>query len=173
MLAPPTSSGFNERDPSKLKARRFASNKPHASAPSGGGASEISSIWTETPEQKRKRLEDAVLGRAAPAGSDLEAAERMNPAARAKEKEEEARRRRTAEHVAATRGKSLYEEHQSGRKQGRSEGKDVEEEDDPSKRAFDREKDMGLGGQISTAQRRELMTKAKDFGGRFQKGSFL
>ncbi|OTA64063.1 hypothetical protein K449DRAFT_381005 [Hypoxylon sp. EC38] len=71
----------------------------------------------------------------------------------------------------ATRGKSLYEEHQQSRK-GRTLAPD-EEEDDPSKRAFDREKDMKLGGRIGTAQRRELLNRAADFGGRFSKGKYL
>ncbi|KAL2755070.1 hypothetical protein ACRALDRAFT_2137865 [Sodiomyces alcalophilus JCM 7366] len=184
MLAPPTASGgYRERDPTKLKSRRFASNKPHAHKPTGG-PSEISSIWTETPEQKRKRLEDAVLGRVAPAGSDLEAATQ----GRRRRREDDERDRKTAEHVAAARGRSLYEEHQDARRQSdhaaaagsrktgeyrpRRDGVE-EEEDDPSKRAFDREKDMALGGRIGAAQRRELLNKAKDFGGRFQKGSYL
>ncbi|ROT42259.1 hypothetical protein SODALDRAFT_303434 [Sodiomyces alkalinus F11] len=185
MLAPPTASGYRERDPTKLKARRFATNKPHAPTPAAaGGPSEISSIWTETPEQKRKRLEDAVLGRAAPAGSDLEAA--TSGQGRRRTREDDERDRKRAERIAAARGKSLYEEHQEARRQQgnpagsrktgdyrpRKDGVE-EEEDDPSKRAFDREKDMALGGRIGTAQRRELLNKAKDFGGRFQKGSYL
>ncbi|KAM0335357.1 hypothetical protein ACHAQA_000402 [Verticillium albo-atrum] len=170
MLAPPPAAGgYNERDPSKLKNRRFASNKPHSSAPSGGGPAEISSIWTETPEQKRKRLEDAVLGRAAPAGSDLEHQKQQG---KARPSREEERARRTAENLEAVRGKSLYDTHMSARKEGERR-KDEEEEDDPSARAFDREKDMALGGRINSTQRRELLGKAKDFGGRFQKGSYL
>ncbi|CRK21091.1 hypothetical protein BN1708_003428, partial [Verticillium longisporum] len=71
-------------------------------------------------------------------------------------------------HLAA----HLYETHATARKEG-GRRKDDEEEDDPSARAFDREKDMALGGRINSTQRRELLGKAKDFGGRFQKGSFL
>ncbi|KAF3357440.1 1-phosphatidylinositol-4,5-bisphosphate phosphodiesterase gamma-2 [Verticillium dahliae VDG1] len=73
---------------------------------------------------------------------------------------------------ASKPGKSLYETHATARKEG-GRRKDDEEEDDPSARAFDREKDMALGGRINSTQRRELLGKAKDFGGRFQKGSFL
>ncbi|KAL9947362.1 hypothetical protein D7B24_009075 [Verticillium nonalfalfae] len=172
MLAPPpAAAGYSERDPSKLKNRRFASNKPHASAPAGGPA-EISSIWTETPEQKRKRLEDAVLGRTAPAGSELERQGASAAGAAARPSKEQERARRTAENLEAVRGKSLYETHATARKEG-GRRKDEEEEDDPSARAFDREKDMALGGSINSTQRRELLGKAKDFGGRFQKGSFL
>ncbi|KAL2876735.1 hypothetical protein SGCOL_008102 [Colletotrichum sp. CLE4] len=166
MLAPPTQSGYQERDPTKLKNRKFASGKSSAAAGGGGGCGGISSIWTETPEQKRKRLEDAVLGR----GDPTQAGNEKNQQPR-RTKEEVERERRISENIASARGKSMYEEHQQNKKHS---GKPAEEEeDDPSKRAFDREKDMSLGGKIGTAQRRELLNKAKDFGGRFQKGSYL
>ena len=87
-----------------------------------------------------------------------------------KQREEEERNRRIAASVEANRGKSLM--HEQGAKRKRQ-GADKEEEDDPSKRAFDREKDMALGGKIGSAQRKVLLTKAADFGGRFSKGSFL
>ncbi|KAK1970642.1 hypothetical protein LY78DRAFT_652795 [Colletotrichum sublineola] len=164
MLAPPTQSGYHERDPTKLKNRKFASSKSSTAA--GGGAGGISSIWTETPEQKRKRLEDAVLGR----GDATSAAGPQQPR---RTKEEEERDRRISENIATARGRSMYEEHQRSKKGGVSQCKGEEEEDDPSKRAFDREKDMSLGGKIGTAQRKELLNRAKDFGGRFQKGSYL
>ncbi|KAF6837735.1 hypothetical protein CPLU01_02844 [Colletotrichum plurivorum] len=164
MLAPPTQSGYNERDPTKLKNRKFASGKSSSAAGGSGGG--ISSIWTETPEQKRKRLEDAVLGR----GDQNAGAEQQQPR---RTKEDEERDRRISENIATSRGRSMYDEHQQGKRSGAKVGNDEEEEDDPSKRAFDREKDMALGGKIGTAQRRELLNRAKDFGGRFQKGSYL
>ncbi|WQF87205.1 hypothetical protein CDEST_12219 [Colletotrichum destructivum] len=164
MLAPPTQSGYHERDPTKLKNRKFASGKSSAAAAGGGGG--ISSIWTETPDQKRKRLEDAVLGR----GDATAAAGPQQPR---RTKEEEERDRRISENIATARGRSMYEDHQQNKKGTAKTSKDEEEEDDPSKRAFDREKDMSLGGKIGTAQRRELLNRAKDFGGRFQKGSYL
>ncbi|KFA73109.1 hypothetical protein S40288_02766 [Stachybotrys chartarum IBT 40288] len=157
MLAPPTSSSYSERDPTRLRARKFASN------PSANKSTGVSSVWTETPEEKLRRLQDTVLGRADPAGDAA-------PAGQRKTREEEARDRRIAASIEATRGKSLYDQHQKKRKQ---EGEEAEQEDDPSKRAFDREKDMALGGKIGTSQRRQLMNNAADFGGRFQKGSFL
>ncbi|KXH52532.1 hypothetical protein CSIM01_09113 [Colletotrichum simmondsii] len=166
MLAPPTQSGYQERDPTKLKNRKFASGKSSAAAGGGGGG--ISSIWTETPEQKRKRLEDAVLGRGDPTAAGNEKNQQPR-----RTKEEVERERRISENIASARGKSMYEEHQANKKHGGKPGREEEEEDDPSKRAFDKEKDMSLGGKIGTAQRRELLNKAKDFGGRFQKGSYL
>lgn len=46
-------------------------------------------------------------------------------------------------------------------------------DDDPSARAFDREKDLALNPKMSAAQRREVVNKAADFGSRFTKGKFL
>ncbi|KAF4980817.1 hypothetical protein FZEAL_3271 [Fusarium zealandicum] len=158
MLAPPSASGYAERDPTKMRNRKFAS-KPSSSS---SGPSAVSSIWTETPEEKLKRLQDSVLGRGD------KTAESTPQAALSKEEEE--RNRKISTNLEAQRGKSLYDEHQVRRDK---EGEKAEEEDDPSKRGFDREKDMALGGKIGTAQRRELMNNAANFGGRFQKGSYL
>lgn len=64
---------------------------------------------------------------------------------------------------------------EKNRRQTRLESSDQakEEDDDPSARAFDREKDMAVAGKISSAQRREMVKKAADYNTRFSKGSFL
>ena len=82
-------------------------------------------------------------------------------------KEEEAREteRRIREFNEKNRGGSLFSEH---KKAGPK-----EKEDDPSKRAFDREKDIGLGGKIGHKQKREMVERAKDFGSRFAGGNYL
>jgi hypothetical protein len=59
----------------------------------------------------------------------------------------------------------LYEEHKKAEPR--------EKEDDPSQRAFDKEKDMGLGRKINHTQKKEMLSKSKDFGSRFARGSFL
>lgn len=156
MLVPPSDSDWGSRlDPTKLKNRKFASGKSEK-APTGG----ISAIWTETPEQKRQRLEDEVLGRkdAATAG-----ARREHPR---DDGEQEAIARRIRQYNEANRGKSLVEQHMS--KEGVK-----EKEDDPSKRAFDHEKDMALGGLMTGAKKRDMLNKAGDFGSRFERGKFL
>lgn len=168
MLAPPTSTGYSERDTTKMKARKFAS-KPSASA--GGSSGELSSIWTETPEEKLRRLQDSVLGRTSGASGSAEHA-----GATAKSKQEEERNRKIAASIESQRGQSLYESHQQQKKDSRQDKPgvhDSDEEDDPSKRAFDREKDMALGSKIGSAQRRDLVNKSANLGGRFSKGSFL
>ncbi|KAI1323534.1 hypothetical protein F5Y16DRAFT_383448 [Xylariaceae sp. FL0255] len=182
MLAPPTSDGYRgAADPTKLKARKFNSG-PRANT-SSSAPGEISSIWTETPEEKRKRLENAVLGRDSSSGSGPGSAASSNKsrAKTAPTAEEEAQAARIKSFTEATRGQSLYDSHQATRAQGKStpsrstakKGWTDEEDDDPSKRAFDKEKDMKLGGRIGASQRRELLNKAADFGGRFAKGKYL
>ena len=165
MLAPPSDSDWSARvDPTKLKNRKFASGKG-AKAPAE--KSGVSAIWTETPEEKRRRLEDQVLGRGDSSSSASAAASRGKGDSReGREAEETARRIR--EYNERNRNKSLMDE--MNESQGRG-GK--EKEDDPSKRGFDREKDMALGGRLGHGEKREMLAKAKDFGSRFQKGRYL
>lgn len=51
--------------------------------------------------------------------------------------------------------------------------KGAEVEDDPSKRAFDREKDMASGKGISGSQKSEMLKKAGGFSSKFSGGSYL
>ncbi|KAL9008132.1 MAG: hypothetical protein Q9173_006713, partial [Seirophora scorigena] len=63
------------------------------------------------------------------------------------------------------RGASLYTSHKKTKPEA--------QEDDPSARAFDREKDMAGGMKIGHAKRREMVHKAADFGSRFAGGKYL
>ncbi|KAF2498528.1 hypothetical protein BU16DRAFT_524630 [Lophium mytilinum] len=157
MMVPPKADDLAARmDPSKQRARKFNSGKG-ARAP--GAADGDNAIWTETPEQKRKRLADEVMG-VAPAG-------KANVSARqqARDREAEETARRVREHDERHRGKSLFERHQASTTK--------EKEDDPSKRAFDREKDVAAGVRLGTKEKKEMLSKAADFGSRFERGSFL
>lgn len=153
MTMPPTQDDLAARlDPTKQRARKFNSGK------SAGGGGGMSSAWTETPEQKLKRLQDEAMGisTASPnAGT---------PSSAGRSKEEERRARKMREKIDASRGKSLVEQHQS---------KTKVEEDDPSKRVFDYEKDMAVQGNLNHKQKREMLSKSKGFGDRFSSGSFL
>jgi hypothetical protein len=51
--------------------------------------------------------------------------------------------------------------------------KGADADDDPSKRVFDREKDMGSGMRIGHTQRKEMLNKASDFSSKFSGGSYL
>jgi len=167
MLAPPSASDRREQDPTKLKNRSFRSG-PSAATSANAQKAGVASIWTETAQEKLARLQNSVLGR----GSDEQAQGGANSGGRGAESSREAEQRRTIEeYTAQTRGKSLYEERQEAKKRGKIRPQD--EEDDPSKRPFDREKDMAIGGNLGAAKKRELLNKSSNFGDRFQKGSYL
>ncbi|GAO15467.1 hypothetical protein UVI_02057090 [Ustilaginoidea virens] len=124
-------------------------------------------MWTETPQEKLRRQTDALLGRGDPSAS-------ADPASSERDARRRERDRRIAESVEAARGKSLYDEHREKRRRdGGGVARAAADEDDPSKRAFDREKDMAVGGRIGSKAREELVSKSANFGGRFHKGSFL
>ncbi|KAI9698399.1 MAG: hypothetical protein M1836_003979 [Candelina mexicana] len=159
MLVPPKQDDWSSKvDPTKLRNRRFNTGKG-SKAPTHGSGSE-NALWTETPEQKRQRLEDEVLGIKNPATMGAE-----NQRATKNGAEFEETSRRIAEYNEKNRGKSLVEDHKKAVPK--------EKEDDPFKRTFDKEKDMGLGRKIGHAQRKELLNRASDFGSRFAGGSFL
>ncbi|CAI6287509.1 unnamed protein product [Periconia digitata] len=157
MTMPPTHDGLSRIDPTKMRARKFNTGK-NAGAGSGGDGM---GIWTETPEQKLKRLQDEAMGITAPANTSSSKKESK----RTREEDELNRKRR--EQIEASRGKSLVDQHKD------KSVKSKEPEDDPSKRGFDYEKDMAVTGNLSHKQKRELMNKAKGFGDRFSGGNFL
>ena len=80
-------------------------------------------------------------------------------------KEDEETRRKIRAFVEKERGQSLVKDYSKGEKR--------EKEDDPSARAFDREKDMGSAVKIGHKKRREMMKKAEGFGDRFAGGKYL
>lgn len=86
MLVPPKSEDWTAKvDPTKLKNRKFQTGKG-AKAPQK--ASSDNSLWTESPEERRKRLSDEVMGIKKPATQ----AEDKKPSISAAEAEETARR---------------------------------------------------------------------------------
>jgi hypothetical protein len=161
MTMAPSSGDWSSRgvDPTQLKARKFNTGKG-AKAPATGADRAADASWHETPEQKKERLQRELMGikskdvglKAAPAGISQ------------RSEEEEATAKRLREYNAE-RGPSLYDSHQS--KKGR------EEDDDPSARAFDREKDIAGGLQINATKRRDMLNKASDFGSRFSSAKYL
>lgn len=156
MTMAPASGDWSARvDPTQLKARKFNSGKG-AKAPSS--ASEPSDAWHETPEQKQARLQRELMG-----VKDKSSASSA-PAKPAHSPEDVATAQRLRDYNTV-RGPSLYNAHQ--KKDGR------EEDDDPSKRAFDREKDIAGGLQLNSTQRRDMMKKASDFGSRFSSAKYL
>lgn len=173
MLTPPTSSDLTTRvDPTKLKNRKFTSGRGTKRLCEVSG---ISTIWTETPEEKRQRLEDEVLGRRDALSSLSSSKTTINPTELARgtmsAKEELATKEQICKYNKQNRNKSLLEERKAAQDRGELEAL---EDDDPSHREFDREKDMALGGRhINTANRKQLLMHATNFGNRFQEGKFL
>lgn len=93
MMVPPKQDDLAARmDPTKIRARKFNTGRSaRAPGQSGGG---IDGVWTETPEQKRKRLENEVMGVTAPAA----AGEPDSGQDRRKDAEAEETARRIREH---------------------------------------------------------------------------
>lgn len=174
MTMPPTQDDLAARlDPTRARPRAFNTGKGARGPKEGadGGSS-----WHETPEQKQKRLRDEMMGvatqtSAATAAPTVERKKNENlkaklvrgPFATASEREEMLT---IALLQDQDRGPSLLDLHKQGKAP-------AEIEDDPSKRAFDREKDMGSGARISEAQKRQMLNKAADFSSRFSGGSYL
>ena len=86
MLVPPKQDDWSSRvDPTKLRNRKFNTGKgAKAPAQKGNG---IDTIWTETPEEKRKRLEDEVMGIKAPAHLEQKSHKAASGEAEARETE--------------------------------------------------------------------------------------
>ncbi|KAL2859938.1 GPALPP motifs-containing protein 1 [Aspergillus lucknowensis] len=162
MLAPPTADSRSSRvDPTKLRNRKFQSGPRVMGNTAGAG---VDSSWTETPEEKIRRLQNEAMGIVSsssgtgvgPTGAGTGPEEKKAQAMREKVQKYNERMRKD---------ESLAEK--------KKKEKEKDEEDDPSKRAFDKEKDMALSSRITHAQRREMINKASDFGSRFSKGKFL
>ncbi|KAK3634222.1 hypothetical protein LTR56_015429 [Elasticomyces elasticus] len=155
MTMPPKQDDLAARmDPSKQRARAFNTGK---GAKGASAADDSSSAWNETPEQRQKRLRDEMMGVAKPETQGL-------PKATVSVKHETVDAR-TKEQIEKARGPSLMDKHKQTT--------GPEAEDDPSKRAFDREKDMSTGMRIGHAQRKDLLNQAAGFSSKFAGGSYL
>ncbi|KAI5300157.1 hypothetical protein KEM56_002681 [Ascosphaera pollenicola] len=158
MLKPPDSSDWSSRvDPTKIRNRKF--NMGRSASSSTGPAD----TWTETVEEKKKRLAAELMGVRAPANQrDASAA-----ASEISELDLE-KKKQVEEYNAQNRKSTLYSRHKDARKK---QGK--EDDDDPSARPFDREKDIRGPTKISNAQVREFINRSSDFGTKFSGGKFL
>ncbi|KAF7719045.1 Uncharacterized protein PECH_000227 [Penicillium ucsense] len=156
MLQPPSSSDWASKiDPTQLRNRKFQTGKS-ARAP---GSKQLDAAWVESPEERMRRLQDQVMGVGPAPNRPEHRPSTTKDAARAKEMEDRIKQ------YNESKGKNVpLDKERTSRK---------EEEDDPSARAFDREKDMALGSKITGKQRREIVSKASDYGSRFSKGNYL
>ncbi|KAK5112492.1 hypothetical protein LTR62_004249 [Meristemomyces frigidus] len=176
MTLPPTQDNLAARlDPTKPRPRGFNTGK---SAKSGGstttkGNESSSSAWNETPEQKRKRLQDEMMG-IVNLGTATDAAEQQKAVAARKKREEDLDADARAQ-IAQAHGPSLMSRHENAHTAHSATGTKTNDlDDDPSKRSFDREKDMGTGLRIDSTQRKKLLNQASSgFSSKFAGGSYL
>ncbi|KAL2444789.1 hypothetical protein ABEF95_017258 [Exophiala dermatitidis] len=166
MTLAPTGGDWSARvDPTKLKNRKFNTGRGAKGPPqaAGGGGGGTSSSWYETPEEKQARLRREVMGisndSATAAGGGKSKAEGTATHG------DDAETARRLKEYNEKRGPSLYAAHNASSK--------VAEEDDPSARAFDREKDIAGGATINATKRREMLKKASDFSSRFSSAKYL
>lgn len=178
MMMPPTQDDLAARlDPTKQRPKAFNTGKG-ARGPNTAG--EDSSTWHETPEQKQKRLQDEMMGiskASAPAKSGSTKTSKVKDEATKHKIQEHVRLHfhiQVPEPLAGSadnamqdkiRGPSLMDQHRAT--------KGPEVDDDPSKRAFDKEKDMASGAQFSSTQKKEMLQKASNFSGKFSGGTYL
>ena len=155
MLAPPTRADWiGTLDASKIKGRTFNQSKSNNTAKSADH-----SLWTETPLERAQRLENEALGRRTkPSKEEVLEDEGPTP-------EEVERERRIKEYNAQTRGPSLMEKHTAKKK-------DVGDIDDPSKRAFDYQKDIAEG-TMGFKERSAMIGRAKDLDSKYSRGNYL
>ncbi|KEF63804.1 uncharacterized protein A1O9_01782 [Exophiala aquamarina CBS 119918] len=152
-LAPEGGDWSQRVDPTKLKNRKFNTGRGAKGPPQASGAGGDS--WHETPEEKLARLQREAMGVGDRPGA--------GKVAQTKDPRDEAVAKRMKEFNDKARGPALYASHQKS---------NTEEEDDPSARAFDREKDIG-GFKINSTQRRDMVKKAADFSSRFSSAKYL
>ncbi|KAJ5440176.1 uncharacterized protein N7458_011174 [Penicillium daleae] len=181
MLQPPSSSDWASKiDPTQLRNRKFQTGKS-ARAP---GSKQVDATWVETPEERMRRLQDEVMGVGAAPNRTEQRPSSTKDVARNKEMEEKIKKFNVCPTIpgeSASGPSSNFHvlikiiQEQSGKNTRLEKERPArkEEEDDPSARAFDREKDMAVGSKITSAQRREMVSKASDYGSRFSKGSYL
>jgi hypothetical protein len=154
MLAPPTRADWlGSLDASKLKSRTFNQSK---SGTNTSAKPVDSTIWTESPLERAQRLEDEALGRKSTKPAAVKEA--------GKKIEDVERDRRIKEFNKQTRGPSLMEQYSTTRKV---------EDDDPSKRAFDYQKDIAGGQTLGFKERNAMINRAKDLDSKYSGGSYL
>lgn len=174
MLNPPENTSWAAgMNPAALTNRKFMTGKTARGDQSTEG---IGSVWTESPSQKRQRLENEVLGiRAAESirsAGPKDLSSRKNQAAADKVKSLSVStytpsfHRSTDGSVKSKSGRSsLYEKHQTSNHETK--------EDDPSLRAFDWEKDVAGKTNISGGARKKLLNQASDYSSRFSGGKYI
>ncbi|TEB30649.1 hypothetical protein FA13DRAFT_1630254 [Coprinellus micaceus] len=160
MLVPPSSSDLlGNLDPTKLKkGRQFAKSSQSSSGPSD------MSLWTETPAERQKRLEDEVMGRKRRAADTAKGGAAEDPEKKRRKKEEAQIKREVDEYNKKLRGPSLIDQHAKT-----TDGKKDDSEGPPI--IWDHSRDMAIGGRLMDDDKRNAMVReSKGLGDRFSSG---
>ncbi|KAG4306144.1 hypothetical protein PORY_000132 [Pneumocystis oryctolagi] len=150
MVVPPSYMDLNSRVSSNLKARSFSTGK---SAQLSNFNIQNTNLWTESYEDKQKRLKQEAIG----------VDESMCKNNKAKKELSTIFNMKKQKTNSEVKHPSLYEMHLKLNK---------EHIDDPSKRMFDREKDILGENCMSFSKRQKILNFSKDMS-RFSSGSYL
>jgi len=151
MLVPPTSGILSSVDPLRKRPTTFNRTNKEVKVDT--------SIWTETPEEKARRLADEIAGikrREEPSRGTVE----EGLEGKSKRKRDEEVRREVERHNKSARNESLLEQHL---KKGPAE--------DDKKGIWDHDRDMGITGRLLSDQERQAKIKeARGLNDRFGHG---
>lgn len=170
-------------DPTKLKSRSFASSTKTAEKEQNSSGV---NLWTETPQERKQRLADEVMGRkrkAADGGEDETDEQRRKRERDQRLREEVEKHNVSSSRVLrellvltrslscqrTSRKASLLDQHTSS---GASKKLKPGEKEVPG--IWDRDRDMSVGGRLMDDKKRsDIVRNAKDLGGRFGGGGYL
>lgn len=176
MLKPPENSSWaSGMNPTAIKNRKFTSGRSVRGDRNTDGAS---SVWTEDPAQKRQRLENEVLG--IKSESSTSSARSKDLSTRTNQATAEKLKSLTVSpnmrHILVTNSTNFQCQSSTAKSslyESQKKEKQKVEEDDPSKRAFDYEKDVAGKTSISSGARKKLINQASDFTSRFSGGKYI
>lgn len=188
MTVPPSAlDSMAHHDPTKITKRGFNQNTRRGGEANKPGE-ETSTLWTETPEERAKRIDEEVMGKrkrvenAAKQETESQRQERKKREAR----DAQMRAQTDAYNAAAARTSTLVDVHQTKtqkeqedereRKKSKRKHRKASRSPSPEAPAFwDREKMMGMGGRLmDEGKRREIIgSSSTDLGAKFGSGSYL
>ncbi|KAJ3525730.1 hypothetical protein NMY22_g10451 [Coprinellus aureogranulatus] len=164
MLVPPSSSDLlGNLDPTKLKKGRQFSKSTHSAS---SGPSDMS-LWTETPAERQKRLEDEVMGRKRRAVDAANSEATEDPDKKRRKKEEAMMKREVEEYtvraffLSPSLASLQVDQHTKA-----LDGKKDDSEGPPV--IWDHARDMAIGGRLMDDDKRKAMVReARGLGDRY------
>ncbi|KAF4252318.1 hypothetical protein KXX33_006157 [Aspergillus fumigatus] len=150
MLRPPKPSDLSSRlDPTKLKNRKFQGGQSLSYS-----GEEVDVTWTETPQQKLKRLQDEAMG---VSSQPVLSHDRSSTSMASKSPPRQHDSSKASERLPPSSTNSLMSS----------------SNDDPSRRPFRWATDIASAPRLSTLQHQKQVGEAVDFSSKFTKGRYL